>query len=85
MAMDDYISRKDAEIALCNYLGATSVRASCAAKCIMNPVPAADVRENVHAKWDKSGAFPVCTACGAGFHLPFEFDFCYHCGAIMDA
>ena len=83
MIMNDYINIDDAEKALMKGMQFTGYQSQ-AVECIMS-VKTADVRENVHAKWDKSGAFPVCTACGAGFHLPFEFDFCYHCGAIMDA
>lgn len=52
--------------------------------------PTADVRENVHAKWEdryKNGDWH-CTNCGAIIEkdeqINHVWNFCYHCGAVMD-
>lgn len=48
--MSDYISRKAAEVAFCNYMGATSGRVALMAEQIFNPIPAADVVEVVRCQ-----------------------------------
>lgn len=61
--------------------------ASVAAKVEIGKIPAADVVEVVHARWDKDGR---CTNCGG--HAPFipnglyyyESNYCHTCGAKMD-
>lgn len=88
--MDDYIKRREAVIAFGNYLGATSKRASFAVECILKPVPAADVRENVRGKWvynEKHNNF-FCSIChcdeyGRSYEdgtVSFN-NFCTNCGA----
>ena len=44
--------------------------------------PAADVRENVKARWIDMGDHLLCSACGATHYEP-DKNFCPNCGAKM--
>lgn len=72
--MTDYISREAAEVAFCNYMGATSGRVALMAEQIFNSIPAADVVEVVRCRdcrwWDKIENSPIgyCYACKHGHY-----------------
>ena len=52
-------------------------------KEIVDELPPADVRPNIHGHWiEKEGSIYVCSEC-EGAEL-FEAKFCHTCGAIMD-
>ena len=61
--MSDYISREAAEVAFCNYMGATSGRVALMAENIFSPIPAADVAPVVR-----------CDACD--WHVDVGYHYC---------
>ena len=81
--MSDYISRKDAK----NYvigryddqLGFITMEDIIDQ---LDYVPAADVRENVKARWIDMGDHLLCSGCGAT-HYGADKNFCPNCGADM--
>jgi len=82
--MDDYIKRSEAVAAFANYLGATSKRAAIAVACILKPIPAADVRENVRGKWIHWARSDECSVCGYNTgKYEMGSNFCPNCGADM--
>lgn len=56
----------------------------------INAIPAADVVEVVHAKWEKVyeyttfGAMYRCSGCGETIFNPETHKYCHRCGARMD-
>lgn len=100
--MADYIKRTDAvkiaeKYGLANgsVLGRHTGLADCVARDI-SELPAADVAEVVHGRWDDSGRYTFpngatavrCTICGCAlneseYHL-YDWDYCPNCGAKMD-
>lgn len=76
--MSDYISRQAAIEALAGWK---------ISPIVLDPVPAADVRENVRGEWifpygDKK--YKRCSACGKTFYsIPATSNFCPNCGAEM--
>lgn len=59
---------------------------------LLDEIPAADVVEVVHAKWEFNGICTSCSACGSNKPTKAhdhklasrEVRFCYFCGAKMD-
>ena len=48
-------------------------------------IPSADVRENIHARWESDGhGHIICTACKKAKLNTHRSKFCDSCGAIMD-
>lgn len=78
--MSDYIKREDAMRAI--------TKADCddvVAKMAVGSVPAADVVEVKHGKWDRNPIAIVCSECGKAFGLVEMFaHYCPPCGAKMD-
>ena len=82
--MTDYISREAALMKL--------MQDGCSAKNLqsISDMPAADVAEVVHAKWENGN--PICPVCGenkfkdldADIWCDWRPDFCPNCGAKMD-
>ena len=77
--MGDYIKREDAIKALAVWK---------ISPIVLDPVPAADVRENVKAnlaiagyKKDGSTQWFECSVCGGS--VDFTDNFCKHCGAYF--
>ena len=76
--MSSYIRRKDAEFVLESWKIGTF---------ILDPIPNADVRENVKGEWifpygDKK--YKRCSVCGRVFYsIPYNTNFCPSCGADM--
>lgn len=76
--MSSYIRRKDAEFVLESWRIGTF---------ILDPIPTADVRENVRGEWifpygDKK--YKRCSVCGRVFYsIPYNTNFCPNCGADM--
>lgn len=47
--------------------------------------PSADVRENIHARWESDGhGHIICTACKGANVSTWKSRFCPMCGARMD-
>lgn len=54
-------------------------------KQILDDVPPADVRPNIHARWEGDGyGHIICTACKGAKLNTHRSKFCDSCGAIMD-
>ena len=48
-------------------------------------IPSADVRPNIHARWESDGhGHIICTACKGAKLNTHRSKFCDSCGAIMD-
>lgn len=84
--MDEYISRKAA-------LKALFVPGMCYAPIqlqIVKDLPAADVAEVGHARWERVRSNWYCTGCNKGYRItkgaPMAsgFSYCPNCGAKMD-
>ena len=85
--MDDYISREAALTALQDSdLFNTTERQLRA----IRELPAADVAEVVHARWERVRSNWYCTGCNKGYRItkgaPMAsgFSYCPNCGAKMD-
>lgn len=51
----------------------------------VDDIPAADVRENDHARWKGQGfGYYMCSLCNSVYGYSNKFKFCPNCGAIMD-
>ena len=85
--MADYIKREDAINKIIDQYGTiASMDALWLLKDTIRRVPAADVREVVHARWVLDSGGIKCSACG---DYPEKKDQCYTpycclCGAMMD-
>ena len=82
--MSDYIERDkigltDFEIAMCNgdYKEGMKMLLD-----KIESIPAADVRENIKARWIDMGDHLLCSGCGAT-HYGADKNFCPNCGADM--
>lgn len=54
-------------------------------KQILDDVKSADVRENIHARWESDGhGHIICTACKEANVSTWKSRFCPMCGARMD-
>ncbi len=52
---------------------------------LIDSLPPADVRENIHARWESDGhGHIICTACKKAKLNEHKSKFCDSCGAIMD-
>ena len=85
--MDDYISREAALTALQDSdLFNTTERQLRA----IRELPAADVAEVVHARWERVRSNWYCTGCNKGYRITkgapmaSSFSYCPNCGAKMD-
>ena len=85
--MDDYISREAALTALQDSdLFNTTERQLRA----IRELPAADVAEVVHARWERVRSNWYCTGCNKGYRITkgapmaSSFFYCPNCGAKMD-
>lgn len=88
--MKEYIERAAVKNLLDRY-GATDD-----ALALIDAIPAADVAEVRHGRWDASGRYKLldgstcirCTECGAALHLDeyqkYHWHYCPNCGAHMD-
>lgn len=81
--MSDYIKREDAIRAI--------TKADCddvVAKMAVGSVPAADVVEVKHGKWElwtvRGEAELYCSVCGNSPNVIYTYEFCPNCGAKMD-
>ena len=94
--MTDYIKRTDAvkiaeKYGLANgsVLGRHTGLADCIARDI-SELPAADVAEVVHARWERVRSNWYCTGCNKGYRITkgspmtSSFSYCPNCGAKMD-
>lgn len=56
-----------------------------AAKKVIDKIPAADVRPNIHAKWEINcdGWYPYCSNCKQEPQGRIMTNFCPNCGADM--
>ena len=74
--MSDYISRQAAIEALAGWK---------ISPIVLDPVPAADVRENVRGEWqdyeDHEFIYHVCSICG--YESVDQTEYCPKCGADM--
>lgn len=90
--MSDYISRQKAIEAIMDLPNCPNGYSDTYDKeCIIGmieEVPTADVRENVHAHWKDEWHIvfhvnlPKCSSCGG--YSPLRHKFCPNCGAQMD-
>lgn len=91
--MADYIRREDALFALRKAERGGSMTALTRlerAYAEIREIPAADVAEVVHGKWENGN--PICPVCGgnkfkdldADIWCDWQPDFCPNCGAKMD-
>ena len=84
--MSDYISREDALKVFCMYCGVCPEEMRKPLECddilghVLHTLPAADVRENVKARWIDMGDHLLCSGCGAT-HYGADKNFCPNCGA----
>lgn len=54
-------------------------------RALVNSIPAVDVAEVKHGKWDRNPIAIVCSECGKAFGLVEVFaHYCPSCGAKMD-
>lgn len=81
--VSDYIKREDAMRAI--------TKVDCddvVAKMAVGSVPAADVVEVKHGKWEvrtvRGVAVLYCSACGSSTDVIYEYTFCPNCGAKMN-
>ena len=94
---DEYISRRDARIAILEKQvgGRLDQKITVgSAEAVINAVPAADVAPVVHGRWymldDCANAGLYCSACGRRvYREEFAYKklrskYCPHCGARMD-
>ena len=89
--MKEYIERVTALNALIRALGYCQC-----ANDVITRIPAADVAEVRHGRWDASDRYKFldgstcirCTECGAALHLEeyqkYHWHYCPNCGARMD-
>ena len=82
--MDDYIKREDA-IKICKMPNYNIHDILFALKTIPGKmIPAADVRENVHAHWIVDDGHYKCSNCKTSWYMDLSDDkFCSNCGADM--
>ena len=80
MAINEYIRRDDA-ISAVKHAWAKGLEPS----QYIEIIPAADVAEVKHGKWDRNPIAIVCSECGKAFGLVEMFaHYCPSCGAKMD-
>lgn len=90
---DEYISREDALFALRKAERGGSMTALTRlerAYAEIREMPAADVAEVAHARWERINSNWRCTRCNRGYRITFgapmasSFAYCPNCGAMMD-
>lgn len=87
--MDEYASLRKIEFELCG--GNLPEKYKAFVRRVLNDrnlIPAADVAQVVHGRWEKTGKQNdtwTCSACGSrvGAFLAGCSAYCYHCGAKM--
>ncbi len=87
--MSDYIEREFALNVLCRENCGHDYEANKCNNCytsnFINYLPAADVAEVKHGKWNSNSLYIVCSECGKAFNLIKLFaHYCPICGAKMD-
>lgn len=91
--MTDYIRREDALFALRKAERGGSMTALTRlerAYAEIREMPAADVAEVAHARWERINSNWRCTRCNRGYRITFgapmasSFAYCPNCGAMMD-
>ena len=89
--MADYIRRDDAMFALRKAERGGSMTALTRlerAYAEIREMPAADVTEVGHARWERVRSNWYCTGCNKGYRItkgaPSGFSYCPNCGAKMD-
>lgn len=85
--MSDYIKREDVENMLENAVIVHDGEhcGYCTEYVSIDKIPAADVVEVKHGKWDRNPIAIVCSECGKAFGLVEMFaHYCPSCGAKMD-
>lgn len=91
--MTDYIRRADALFALRKAERGGSMTALTRlerAYAEIREMPAADVAEVAHARWERINSNWRCTRCNRGYRITFgapmasSFAYCPNCGAMMD-
>lgn len=79
--MSEYISREE----LLSRINSTVLCSTHEAREIIDSIPSADVRPNIHARWESDGhGHIICTACKGAKLDTHRSKFCDSCGAIMD-
>lgn len=86
---DEYIRRSDAlkgvELFQCGWAEIEAVQTD-----YIERLPAADVAEVVHARWERVRSNWYCTGCNKGYRITkgapiaSSFSYCPNCGAKMD-
>lgn len=89
--MSEYIKRKDVEKMLedADLIFDEEYNVGyCTEDISINEIPAADVVEVKHGKWEvrtvRGVAVLYCSACGSSTDVIYEYMFCPNCGAKMD-
>ena len=83
--MTDYIKRAEALEITTRTCGDYA-----AAFAEIRKLPAADVAEVAHARWERINSNWRCTRCNRGYRITFgapmasSFAYCPNCGAMMD-
>lgn len=81
--MDDYIRRGEA---IEQFEDSTSAIPEKLARIRIKEIPAADVVEVRHGKWERTAGnpYPYCSECGCESLSRVDRPYCQFCGARMD-
>ena len=88
--MSEYIKREDVEKMLedAQLISNGEYVGYCTEDISINEIPAADVVEVKHGKWEvrtvRGEAELYCSVCGNSPNVIYEYEFCPFCGAKMD-
>lgn len=75
--MSEYVSREE----LLSRINRTVLCSTHEAREIIDSIPSADVRPNIHGHWIATPECDTCSECH--FKVVAGFNFCPHCGADM--
>lgn len=82
--MSEYISREAVDDMIYDYSRSCDVNYGQLSERLYS-IPSADVRENIHARWESDGhGHIICTACKGANVSTWKSRFCPMCGARMD-